>query len=396
MSVSVPDIIEAMKEFAKQYSPLIGLVVAGAGALGLGELIRGVLRKLRGADVRIEAGTEAENPSLQSLKEENRKLQGVREYTNKDDVSLWRRQDVIKPDGYEDKMMGSIPILLVANLKGGVGKTTTSAYLASYFERKKGEWVLAIDLDQQGSLCSMLSTEPQLRAGKPADGLKKIIGGEVGEALSQSVAIRGLNPRIDSRLIECDDTFGNFEMKVLMKWLIGDLDGDIRYNLARVLHSPAVQNYFNRVIIDAPPHMTPGLVNALCASTHLVVPFGLDLLSAERVGLTLSNIKEMRGDLFPHLKLAVVVGTLKYDSTPTLKPSERDAVNMARKRVAANYWGKEPIPKDFYVPEDILIPRKQDIANTAGVDVDKNIKCFDPLGERLYEVTGAVKRPSAT
>jgi chromosome partitioning protein len=220
--------------------------------------------------------------------------------------------------------------------------------------------------------------------------VKDIIGGRADSttlALSQTVAIR--ESKHDSRLIECDDSFGNFEMQILLEWLVGDLKGDIRYNLARVLHSPAVQDKFNRVIIDAPPRMTTGLINALCASTHLVVPFVLDVLSAERVGLFLRTVKKMRGELFPHLDLAYVVGTLKHDSTLNLKDSEQDAIEEAEKGVAT-FWG----PGD-YVRKDILIPRKLAISEKAGIGVAKNIDCFDRLGERLYTLTGSVKHPSA-
>jgi cellulose biosynthesis protein BcsQ len=49
-------------------------------------------------------------------------------------------------------MQDSIPIVLFANLKGGVGKTTLAANLTSYFEIQHAERVLAINLDFQGSL----------------------------------------------------------------------------------------------------------------------------------------------------------------------------------------------------------------------------------------------------
>src|SRR6266436_2595638 len=47
------------------------------------------------------------------------------------------------------------PVILVANLKGGVGKSTLVANLAAYF-REAGKRVIVIDGDYQGSLSNML------------------------------------------------------------------------------------------------------------------------------------------------------------------------------------------------------------------------------------------------
>src|SRR5215471_11045610 len=80
------------------------------------------------------------------------------------------------------------------------------------------------------------------------------------------------------------------------------------------------------VIIDAPPRITTGFVNALCASTYLVVPFVLDRLSAERVGQTLERISRMKGQLFPHIGLAGVVGTMKGDKTSVLRDAEKESI----------------------------------------------------------------------
>jgi cellulose biosynthesis protein BcsQ len=213
--------------------------------------------------------------------------------------------------------------------------------------------------------------------------VKALIGGSLnGTAglFSERAHIR--HTQKDSRLIECDDAFGNFETRLLLEWLIGDRQDDIRYNLARVLHSAEVQKNFSRVIIDAPPRMTTGLVNALCASTHIVVPFVLDILSAERVGLFLRTVRSMRGQLFPHLELAGVVGTLKGDGSERLRNTEQKAILEAERGVLRN-WGA-----GHYVLTDVLIPRKQPIADTAGIGVNLEVAAlFDPLGQRLFDLT---------
>ena len=136
--------------------------------------------------------------------------------------------------------------------------------------------------------------------------------------------------------------------------------------------------------------MTTGLVNAFCASTHLVVPFVLDVLSAERVGLFLRNVRTMRGQLFPHLQLAGVVGTLKGDGTEILRETEKKAISEAEGGVS-KFWGAGD-----YVLKDVLIPRKQSIADTAGNGVDLAVATlFHPLGQRLFTLTTPVRSAAA-
>jgi cellulose biosynthesis protein BcsQ len=263
-------------------------------------------------------------------------------------------------------MHESIPILLIANLKGGVGKSTIAANLVPYFEREHNESVLAIDLDYQGSLSSMLLPEPYNRQPRTAQTLKDLLSGR-----ADNLAMLGMSRPIrdtirDSRIIDCDSPFANFETRLLIQWLCGEVDGDIRYGLARALHDQAIQERFQRVIIDAPPRMTTGFVNALCASTHLVVPFVLDTLSAERVGLFINQLQRMKPQLFPHLNLAGVVGTMKRTDTDQIGDTERAAFNEAKTRVQQS-WGSSD-----YVLTQAAIPRKQSIADAAGLRIAYN------------------------
>jgi ribosome-dependent ATPase len=76
---------------------------------------------------------------------------------------LWLAKEPKFPNNYH-VIKSSIPIFTVANLKGGVGKTTIATGLAAHFVNplgkpdRKRERVLLIDLDFQGSLSSMALT----------------------------------------------------------------------------------------------------------------------------------------------------------------------------------------------------------------------------------------------
>lgn len=315
-------------------------------------------------------------------------------FSGSDDQNIWMGGPITPPTAYSDAMFDSIPIILVANLKGGVGKSTIATNLVSYFESQHKERVLAIDLDHQGSMSSMLLPEPYNRQGRTAQTVKDLIAGQADplSIIAVSRPVRGT--KCDSRIIDCDSPFANFETRLQLQWLSGETSDDIRYNMARVLLDPRVQNQFDRVIIDAPPRVTTGFINALCASTHLIVPFVLDTLSAERVGLFLAQLQRMSPQLFPHLKPAGVVGTMKRTDTEQVGSTEQAAFNEAKTRVG-NIWGSSE-----YVLQQAPIPRKQCFADAAGLrsayddeDSEDARKIFRRLGSEIYKrAPGHAKR----
>jgi hypothetical protein len=74
---------------------------------------------------------------------------------------IWLTEPIRRPKGYAGWFARGLPILVVANLKGGLGKTTIAANLAAYFAKEKSKRVLLIDLDFQGSLSSMVLRDDQ-------------------------------------------------------------------------------------------------------------------------------------------------------------------------------------------------------------------------------------------
>ena len=70
---------------------------------------------------------------------------------------IWRKKPVLRPPFYSERLKHSKPIMMIANLKGGVGKTTLAANLAAHYH-EHDERVLLIDFDYQGSLSAMVLT----------------------------------------------------------------------------------------------------------------------------------------------------------------------------------------------------------------------------------------------
>ena len=98
---------------------------------------------------------------------------------------------------------------------------------------------------------------------------------------------------------------------------------DARYLLARFLLRPEIRRQYGLIILDMPPRLTLGSLNALVTSDYLIVPTVLDKLSAEAVGTFLSQMKTIVADMRLPLQLAGIVGNMSR--LETLSPNERSA-----------------------------------------------------------------------
>jgi chromosome partitioning protein len=209
-------------------------------------------------------------------------------------------------------------VITVANLKGGVGKTTLVGNLVAYFDKELKKRVLAVDLDYQGSLSTMLRAE---QLGPLQDRASKVnallTAGDPIERLWS--AIRPLGARLPrSDLSSAFYDLALFEDALLVEWLIQRCNDDVRYRLASVLHHPKVSERYDIVLLDVPPRMTTGTINALCASTHLLVPTIFAPLSAEPVENFLLTAKGLMNHLNPKLQFLGVVETMTPPSNQSV------------------------------------------------------------------------------
>jgi chromosome partitioning protein len=185
-------------------------------------------------------------------------------------------------------------VIIFANQKGGVGKTTLcreiAVYLAFY-----GLVVLIIDADAQGNLSKSLTSNEN-----PVPGLYEALEG-------QAVNIQNLGDNLS--LLS-----GDFRLSGLEKSLVGEMDAYGR--LKELLESPLFANY-DLILIDTPPSLGVLTGNALAAGNHIVIPMRPALYSMQGTNDLVKTIAKVRKTLNPDLNLLGVIIN-GFDSIPVI------------------------------------------------------------------------------
>jgi len=321
-----------------------------------------------------------------ALKEREQKLDEVRGAFVGQEYDLWCLHAARPPSGqsyYEARMrqrQRQKPVVLVANLKGGVGKSTLVANLAAYF-KEAGKRVLVIDGDYQGSLSNMLLAADGRDQVAPE--INKLL--EPGSRAASFQSARYLFQRKlsgGSMIVASTYALATMENRLMIEYLLGDdrRYDDGRYRLANILLSDEVGDAFDLALIDAPPRLTAATINGFCASTHLLVPTLYDKMSADAVGTFLHGVRTLKNRLNTQIDLLGVVGTLTHRQD-SLVPREQNARNMAKDQVA-RAWSP-----NFHIFER-HIPRRSAIAEAAGGDIafyrDETVRgLFAALGAEI-------------
>lgn len=191
-------------------------------------------------------------------------------------------------------------VIVLANQKGGVGKTTTAINLGTALAAI-GEKVLIIDLDPQGNASTGLGIDRRSRLASTYDVM-------VGERSLISVA----QPTSVPRLFVAPSTLDLLGVELE---IAGDNDRTFRIRAAvqeLAKQSADDDDPFTYILLDCPPSLNLLTINALAASHSVLVPLQCEFFALEGLSQLLSTIEQVRKTLNPQLEIHGVVLTM-YD-----------------------------------------------------------------------------------
>lgn len=210
--------------------------------------------------------------------------------------------------------------IVIANQKGGVGKTTTAINLGTALAAV-GKQVLVIDVDPQGNASTGLGIAKHQRS---VSIYEVLIGhAQLPEAIVPT-QIPGLH------VVPANSELAGAEMELVgvprRSFRLRDaLDAYAHKFSVPVERSDSTQvaldvnklTYYDYILIDCPPSLNLLTINAMTAAHGMLVPLQCEFFALEGLSQLLRTIDLVRGSLNPSLEIQGVVLTM-YDKRNNL------------------------------------------------------------------------------
>ena len=188
--------------------------------------------------------------------------------------------------------------IIIANQKGGVGKTTTAINLAASLAARRRRTLL-VDMDPQGNASSAFDL-------KTVENSKNIYDVMLGEAAIEDAIISDVRPKLsvipsDVNLAACEIQLSDKDNRNII----------LREELNRI------RGNYEFVIIDCPPSLNILTLNAMCAGDTVLVPLQCEYYALEGLAQLMQTVKLVSERLNPDLLIEGIVFTM-FDSRTNL------------------------------------------------------------------------------
>lgn len=251
-------------------------------------------------------------------------------------------------------------IFVVANQKGGVGKTTTTVNVALALALG-GLNVLVIDNDPQGNASTALGIDHE--SGTP--GTYEVL--VEGDAIIDHAQTSPHSPSLHVLPATIDLAAAEIELSAAR---------GREQRMKRALDDYMEASGVDYVFIDCPPSLGLLTLNALVGSTEILVPIQTEYYALEGVTALIRTIDRVKGDLNDGLRLTNILLTM-YDKRTNLS---RDVAAEVR-----SHFGKETL--------SVEIPRSVRVAEAPSYG--QTVLTYQPRSEGAAAYTAVAEEIAA-